>query len=200
MSDDGQMLLWRGPDWRGPDPDVPGSADISPCGLFRYLLTRRWHGPGYTRPPLVVGMCNPSKADASRSDTTISQVMKFARREGHAGITVWNVYAFRATDPDHLWGRLQAGSDAVGPGNDEAIASTLAPGARVLVAWGALRPPTKSLRVIHDARIARVIGALRARAVDAVCLGVAQNGMPLHPLRRPDSTPFTPWPFPKETA
>lgn len=69
-----------------------GAAD----GRARYAIGRR--GPN----PLVVVGLNPSRADPWHSDTTLSKVAGFARRMGHGGFVVFNLYPWRATCPDDL--------------------------------------------------------------------------------------------------
>src|SRR5437868_12651695 len=71
------------------------SAVISPCGKFRYRLTRQW-GEGAALPFV---MLNPSTADAEQDDPTIRKCVGFAKRMGYDGIEVVNLYAYRATKP-----------------------------------------------------------------------------------------------------
>lgn len=99
-----------------PDPfalerEVATTAGISECGTYRYWLCREW-SPGLDS--LVWLMLNPSTADATQDDPTIRRCMGFARRWGYGGITVVNLYAYRATNPRDL---LTA-ADPVGPEND----------------------------------------------------------------------------------
>ena len=92
------------------DP-AAGAAVLSPCGAYRYLLTRRF-GPGKKLATFV--MLNPSTADAERDDATIRKCVGFARSWGCAGLQVVNLFAFRATDPTDL----RMADDPVGPEND----------------------------------------------------------------------------------
>ena len=82
--------------------EVQRSAVISPDGLYRYRLDRWWgpesEGMGSNRMPFM--MLNPSTADADEDDRTIRRCIGFAHREGCNGITVVNIGAYRATDPD----------------------------------------------------------------------------------------------------
>src|SRR5262245_19133112 len=84
---------------------------ISPCGLYRYWLTRTWDN-SLRRVCWV--MLNPSTADAEQDDPTIRRCVGFARSWGAGGIIVVNLFAFRASDPKAL---LRA-ADPVGPDND----------------------------------------------------------------------------------
>src|SRR5271154_3410516 len=75
------------------------TADISEDGLYRYWLTRTWDP---TKPVLNWIMLNPSTADANKDDATIRRCMNFAKHWHYGGIAVYNLFAFRATDPKVL--------------------------------------------------------------------------------------------------
>lgn len=140
------------------------TAVLSPCGKYRYLLTREWDP---NLPPLVVCMLNPSTADAVVNDPTIRRLIAFARREGRGGLQVVNLYALRSPDPIALYGH----PDPVGPGNDRHIAEAVRGAGDVLVAWGANPGP-------QAARVAHVLGMIGR----PVCLGTTKDGHPRHPL------------------
>jgi len=110
------------------------SAVISPCGLYRYRLSRQWTEPSYS---LAFVMLNPSTADAEVDDPTIRRCIGFARREGYGGIEVVNLYAFRATSPDDLW----KAKDPCGPENEGHLISiaraSVGYGTPIVCAWGA---------------------------------------------------------------
>lgn len=88
------------------------SASLSGCGTFRYDLGRVWD-PGNPRRVLWV-MLNPSTADADVDDPAIRRCVAFSKREGAGGLTVTNLFAFRASNP----AALVDASDPVGPEND----------------------------------------------------------------------------------
>lgn len=143
------------------------AATISEDGLYRYTLSRSW-GPG---PQALFIMLNPSTADAELDDPTIRRCIGFARREGCDGITVVNLYAYRATKPLHLWEQV----DPVGPRNnavlDAALQQARHAGAPIIAAWGA------------NARAGRVNDLLDiARGTQLHCLGLTKQGAPRHPL------------------
>lgn len=145
-------------------PSVRKAAVLSPCGTYRYELTRTW-GAGK-----LVGwvMLNPSKADAEVDDPTIRRCMGFARAWGYNGIVVRNLYALRATDPRELWQH----PDPVGPDNHRALASAGGE-ALTVCAWGSNADPVRAQAVVGSLIIARA--TLR-------CLGVTKDGQPRHPL------------------
>lgn len=144
------------------------TAVISPCGEYRYVLTRTWDD---ALPVLVFCMLNPSTADAFQDDPTIRRCIGFARREGCGGIAVVNLFAWRATDPDKL---PILDADKAGPDNDRQVAETVK-GRRVVVAYGA-HPSA------HPFIVLPFLERLRASASSVHCLGTTKSGAPRHPL------------------
>jgi hypothetical protein len=160
-------------------PQVEMSARFSPCGTYRYTLTRHW-GPGEA---LVFMMLNPSTADARRDDPTIKQCVYFAKREGYDGLVVLNLYAMRTPDPRVLFAFSH---DPIGPENDDYIWMLLEERVRrglpVVAAWGAHAKPERVAQVLEY-----------ADGVDWRCLGVTKTGAPRHPLYIRHDAPLTRW-------
>ena len=157
---------------------MSGDAIISPCGLYRYRLTRQW-GDG---PTAVFVMLNPSTADASQDDPTIRRCIGFAKREGCGSLLVVNLFAYRATDPD---GMFRLGVEPVGDENDGHIADAMLGSAGpVIAAWGG----DKRAKVrVRDVRyMAGKIG------VRLLCLGKTKDGSPRHPLYVKGVAPLVP--------
>ena len=160
-------------------PQIARDATLSDDGLFRYTLTRVWDD---RLPSAVFVMLNPSTADARIDDPTIRRCVGFARSWGLGGITVVNLFAWRATDPRDLAARRNAGHDVVGPDNDQATTTAAVAAARagapLVAAWGAHATPARAAEVM------RLPGMDRAS-----CLGVTKFGAPRHPLYlRSDAT------------
>lgn len=153
-------------------------AKISECGQYRYGLLRRWNDDL----PLTFVMLNPSTADADLDDPTIRRCMGFARRDGYGGIYVFNLYAYRATDPK----ALLTCADPVGPENDSYLTRHLwaahQQGRPVVAAWGANARPDR-VRAVLDL----VPGAPWR------CLGVTKAGAPKHPLYIKGDQPLIPF-------
>lgn len=147
-------------------------ADLSDDGVYRYWLGRRW-GEGES---LAFIMLNPSIADATEDDPTIRKCVGFARRLGYARIGVWNLFAYRATDPADLKRAMRSRVDVVGPENDDRLrvmlAARLARGDGVVAAWGA--------QTGIDARVREVLAMPGSRAL--CTLGLTAKGVPRHPL------------------
>ncbi len=139
-------------------------AVVSDCYTYRYSLFRRWSvGP-------VCGfvMLNPSTADAETDDPTIRRCISFAMREGCGALEVFNLFAFRATEPEDM---AQA-VDPVGPENDRHIVDGLARvDGPIICAWGA--------HWMARERADQVLAIIGSRAR---CLGLTKRGMPRHPL------------------
>jgi len=156
-----------------------GTADISPCGLYRYSLTRRWEDRGVSGDGLLWVMLNPSTADATENDATLRRIIRFSRDWGCRALTVVNLYALISTDPAELY----RAEDPVGPENDAVIAKAAQEASAIVVAWGANAP--------HPARIRTVTDILRTNAFYAqrlYCLGRTNGGHPRHPVRLAAST------------
>ena len=146
---------------------------------YRYLLTREWDDHS---PPMVFVMLNPSTADATQDDATITRCRLRAQRTGHGHLYVVNLFALRATDPH----KLTKHPDPVGPVNDYWITDTCThTGATVVAAWGS--------HVMAVERGAAVLRMLGERGVRLHCLGLTNSGAPRHPLYIRSGQPLLPF-------
>lgn len=164
------------------------SAIISPCSTYRYVLGREVLST-LTREhkPCLFVMLNPSTADAMLDDPTIRRCIGFARREGCTFLTVVNLFAYRATDPDSLVTACRAGIDIVGPDNEEHVSRELrrhnpALGHLIIAAWGANQIAQQAVGT-----------RARLREAGALCLGMTKDGEPKHPLYLAGNAPLVPW-------
>jgi hypothetical protein len=158
------------------------TAQLSPCGTFRYRLGRDWTEDG-ARKPLVFVMLNPSTADADQDDATIRRCVRFAQEHGFGAIDVVNLFAFRATKPEDL---RRAGYQ-VGPDNDQHIAEAVRRSGATCVAWGSNAAGLERPQI--------VLPLIRAALGDEPkCLRITRSGYPQHPLMLPSTCrlmPFT---------
>lgn len=148
-------------------------AAFSACGRYRYALWRRWGaGPGVA----FIGL-NPSTADHEMDDPTIRRCIGFARQWGFGSVSVFNLFAFRATKPDEL----RLAEAPVGPENDRWLRNAGSVERLVVAAWG-----------VHGSHRGR---DRRARALlpDLSCLGITQGGHPRHPLYLRSDAPLQPF-------
>lgn len=157
-----------------------GSAVISPCGKYRYSLTREIGGNDRVCNFI---MLNPSTADAETDDPTIRRCIGYAKAWGCGRLIVTNLFAFRATYPDDM---LSA-PDPVGPDNARHVveASERAwniyaeafnePHGLVVCAWG-----NCGEYMDQDLTTLGWIDRFRPMA-----LKVSKTGQPCHPLYLP---------------
>lgn len=145
-------------------------ATFSPCGLYRYTLTRVFRSGGKMCTFL---MLNPSTADAVKLDPTVTRCKGFAEAWDYDGIHVVNLYAFRTPSPKVLWEAARAGTDVVGPDNDHFIREIMKRTSLVVAAWGGNAKPDRPNQV-H--KIVRESGHLLR------CLTLTSAGQPGHPL------------------
>lgn len=152
-----------------------GTAVFGPGYTHRYALTRTWE-PGGTHTVFV--LLNPSTATADQDDPTVRRLIGFARREGHGGLVLANLFAVRSTNPYALTGM----PDTVGKHNDDML-RLLAEAARDITlgwgTWGAIR------------RAAAVEEALTGHGARLWALGTTKAGHPRHPLYLPKAAPLT---------
>lgn len=148
-------------------PECRSEAVYSPCGLYRYRLTRVWDAAARR---LAFVMLNPSTASEKANDPTIARCEKRARLLGFGALDVVNLFAFRATAPADL----RAAEAPIGPENDAFLARACDEADMVLAAWG-----------VHGAHRDRAAEALPllARVPDKLfTLGLTRHGLPRHPL------------------
>lgn len=168
---------------RGPRPRafsttvLPSRRSGLKMSQHRFTLRREWarldlHRSEYATVNFV--MMNPSTADDTHDDPTIRKCVGFAKRWGCAGLTVTNLWAYRATDPKEL--KRVARSDhslAVGHGENVYALKTEADAADiVVVAWGT--------HGAFQGRADAVLGSVLAD-MDLYCIGKTKDGHPLHP-------------------
>lgn len=135
-------------------------------GKYRYRLWRRW-SPGL--PTICIIMLNPSTADCSQNDPTISRCINLASKWGYGGIEVVNLFAFKSTSPRNLW----QSTDPVGPHNDTHIKLAASRSDTCVLAWGNL----PSGRLERAKQVLRLLSGKKIR-----CLGLTKLNQPRHPL------------------
>jgi len=161
---------------------MTGTAIISDCGTYRYVLTRhisqvvRW-----VKPCLFV-MLNPSTASAEIDDPTIRRCTAFATAWLCTSLTVVNLYALRATNPDEL----ARHPSPIGPDNEKHLTAQLTEHwniGMIVAAWGSNQAAK------HHSRAA-ILQTLSGRAS---CLGMNKDRSPKHPLYIAKTQQPIPW-------
>lgn len=166
-----------------PQSRLFSDASFSDCRTFRYALRRRW---GVGAPAAFIGL-NPSTADDTHDDPTIRRCVDFARRWGFGGLTMVNLFAFRATDPWMLGEEQAKNGEVVGADNDGYLLAHAKEAGIVVAAWGAWR----GVGVRADA----VRALCEQHGVSLYALGMTRGGHPRHPLYlRADTRPLL-WPY-----
>ena len=151
------------------------SAQISPCGDYRYSLSRRW-GEG---PTCVFVMLNPSTADATEDDPTIRRCIGFAKREGCGGMDVVNLYSLRSPKPK----MVAAHHRPHGPEAPRYVADVLrSADGPVICGWGADPLAREAQGYMLD--------LIRAAGHEPMCLGRTKGGAPRHPLYLKSDAPL----------
>jgi len=146
------------------------SAVISADGKYRYRLTRTLSAMGDA---VCFIMLNPSTADAEKDDPTIRRCKDYVLRLGYGQLEVVNLFAYRATDPDVLYGMSEA--TAIGPENDRHIVEACKASSLAICAWG-------NHGVLHG-RAHEVIRLLHFEGVKPMALKInAKSKQPAHPL------------------
>ncbi len=179
------------------EPRLAG-ADLSPDGVYRYYLWRRWKETG---PHMLWVMLNPSStADAEQDDQTIRRVQQFSKREGAASCGVLNLSAFRSFNPRDLYDEKNAGKALMGiedPMNMEHMRYEFnAPNLLgCVLAWGAHGTLRWAGRQVFNSLTALNLARQReARdTVPLLCLGLTKHGQPRHPLRLNRNAPLIPY-------
>lgn len=159
------------------------SASLSRCGSYRWTLTRAWDG----RPKLLVCMFNPSSANHTVDDPTITLLCQIASHNGYGGIVVVNGIPLRSPKPAeaidmvNTWDKRQAWDerDALQFNLGEIQTQVERAGA-VLLAWGAL---ANRCDLWFDHVLEQIEEAL-PEGVPLYCLGKTAYGYPKHPLAR----------------
>jgi len=143
-------------------------AEFSPDRRYRWSLHRIWQ----PRAPLVCYvLLNPSTADETTNDPTVSRCQIRALNAGYGGVLVVNIFAWRATDPAALY----VVADPVGGlANDMAITAAARKSKLVVCGWG-----------MHGAlqkRGEKVLELIRSTGKEPHALRINSDGSPKHPL------------------
>lgn len=201
---------------------IRGAAILSADQKYRFWLTRTGMceiGPLFPcdSPAWVSIGINPSVADDTRPDPTISTEMGFARHHGCDLLVKVNLRAFIATKPETMLRAARDGVDVVGGEMNVA----LSPG--IDLKWfdagdvwdgpvdgrWSNRLALKCAFLLAKRRrgivlagwgvpggkddVAVVVELAASIGVDLMCIGVNEDGSPTHPLYQPHEAPLLKW-------
>jgi hypothetical protein len=175
---------------------VIADADMSPCGRYRYTLTRVWNQINPAPAIICFAGLNPSTADKTVNDHTINKEMTLAKLWGFHGLFKINMYPWRETAPSRLvraWAN-ESGPSIVGDwGFAQLVTAIKLAGAPVVVcAWGTHSKRTFNEALQERGRTFAEIAA--ASGLTLKCLGKNKDGSPKHTARLAFTTPLEPWP------
>lgn len=153
-------------------------AILSPCLRYRPALWRHWDDELPTA--TFIGL-NPSTADATHNDPTITRCIDFARRWRCGSLLMLNLFDYRATQPKVLFASQHPCSSMNNPMiNLAGQSSTL-----LIAAWGN--------HGAHQGRASDVRDSLVSSGNPLSCLGVTRLGQPVHPLYQRKETRLRPY-------
>jgi hypothetical protein len=138
----------------------------------RHMLWRRWAGG-----PRACFIClNPSKADETTNDHTVTKMIGFATDLRCGAIDVVNVFDIITTYPSDLYAWFNE-KEVSSVYNDGYILAAAKRAKRVICAWG-------NHGDFH-LRARNVVKLLEKNNIETWCLRKNANGSPAHPLRLP---------------
>ncbi len=152
---------------------------FSPDRRHRYSLVHQWNPLFSDRLIMWIGL-NPSTADESKLDPTLTRIRSFSQREGFDGFWMANLFGLRTPYPEEM----KAAPDPVGLENDTSLLAAAERCERIVAAWGVSGE--------YQARAEAVARLLGKR--ELWCLGTTQDGHPRHPLYVAAAQPLVRWP------
>lgn len=105
------------------------TAKLSSCRRYRYALWRTWDD---SKPFVLFVGLNPSTADETTDDATLTRCINFAKSWGYGGVCMSNLFAFRATLPTDM----KRAIDPIGKDNNMWLKKLAKNAGLVVAAWG----------------------------------------------------------------
>lgn len=163
---------------------IESGADFSEDGKYRYRLWRIWDK---SKPLVLCIGLNPSTANATKPDPTITNLIKMLNILGYGGFYMMNCYPFITSKPE-----LLQHNPVSEEWNNNLLSVTAWLCKDVIFAWG-------------NFKIVAAMGKdkeLMAMFPNALCFGKTLSGNPVHPLAmmyagktsNPELTEFNPLP------
>ena len=149
-------------------------AELSDCRRYRYALWRIWDE---TKPTVMFIGLNPSTADETQDDPTLTRCINFAKAWGYGGVYTANLFAYRATDPKQLLKRKRV----IGKQNDHWLQQLSERCELVIAAWG------------NDGKYQNRAQQVKQQIQPLHYLKMNKSGEPAHPLYL--KADLTPMPF-----
>ena len=105
------------------------NAIFSPCRRYRYALWRTWD---QNKPSVLFIGLNPSTADETNDDPTLTRCINYAKYWGYGSVCIANIFAYRATKPKELFARKRI----IGKENNHWLFKLAIDADLVIAAWG----------------------------------------------------------------
>lgn len=164
------------------DLNTHSGAVFSDDKYFRYALWRKWNLREPKKFITFIGL-NPSRANESFNDPTITRLIDFAKRWGYDGMYMANLFGWRSPVPDFL---KSVGLDPfVGGDTDWWVKKMCFDSETIVVCWGNFKVACRDEYVLDY-------------LTNPLCFGKNANGSPKHPLYLKRSTTLEP--FKKQPA
>ena len=137
---------------------------------YRYLLIHRWEPQLSERPCMWIGL-NPSIADESRLDHTLTRIRSLSSAMGFNTFYMTNLFGLVSTDLK----AMKRHPEPVGKDNDHHIRRIAAKIPTIFIAWG-----THGHHRNRDQKVLQLLA--QVGRTDLSCFGVNKDGSPTHPL------------------
>ncbi len=142
---------------------MKNTAKLSGCRNYRYALWRTWDS---SKPFVMFVGLNPSTADETSDDPTLTRCINYAKSWGYGGICMANLFAFRATAPSDM----KASDDPIGTENNKWLKKLAKDAALIIAAWG------------NDGSYLERSEQVKELLPNLYCLNLNKSGEPAHPL------------------
>jgi hypothetical protein len=162
----------------------PAGAIFDTTRTYRYVLWRRWRRSGGM--VAYIGL-NPSTANDSKNDNTITKLVKITENNGYGGFYMLNLFALISTNPDNL---LNQAISTIGRRNNAYLHHYASRAKKVVFCWGSFTQAYEPLGdFLSDSRADQVAKMFPER----YCLQHNSTGRPKHPLYCLDTQKIIPW-------
>lgn len=142
---------------------MKNTAIFSKCRNYRYALWRTWDD---SKPFVMFIGLNPSTADETSDDTTLTRCISYAKAWGFGGVCMANLFAFRATKPS----AMKASSNPIGKENNKWLKKLANDASLVVAAWG-----NDGSYLKRSEQVSELLPNLH-------CLKINKSSEPAHPL------------------
>lgn len=142
---------------------MKNTAKLSECRTYRFALWRTWDD---SKPYVMFVGLNPSTADETSDDPTLTRCINYAKSWGFGGVCMANLFAFRATEP----GDMKAATDPIGTENNDWLIKLANDAGLVVAAWG------------NDGAYLGRSKQVKDLLPNVHCLKLNKSGEPAHPL------------------